>query len=72
MIFSNRKNVDNDFTEAVATTLESLHYLNNRIISVSEKIQNPKLAIATDCINSMRNEIEAATVCESTRTLQHG
>jgi hypothetical protein len=71
MIFSNRKNVDKDFTEAVATTLENLQYLNNLISSVSKKIQNPNLLIATDCINSMRNEIQAATVCELAR-LQRG
>ncbi|HEY2566884.1 MAG TPA: hypothetical protein VGH95_04180 [Candidatus Aquirickettsiella sp.] len=71
MIFSNRKNVDKDFTEAVVTTLESLQYLNNRISSVSEKIQNPNLPLATDCINSMQNEIQAATVGDSAR-LQRG
>ncbi|WP_342220695.1 hypothetical protein [Rickettsiella endosymbiont of Miltochrista miniata] len=72
MIFSNRKNVDNDFTEVIETTLENLRYLNRRIINVSEKIQNPNLAIATDCINSMRNEIQTVTVCGSTQTFHCG
>lgn len=70
MIFSNGKNVDNDFTEVVATTLESLDYLNNRIISAFEKIENPQLPIAKNCINSMQSEIKKVT--ELTRTLRHG
>lgn len=72
MIFSNRKNVNNNLTETVATTLERLHYLSDRLISAAEKIPNPKLAIATDCVNSMQNKIQIATVSKPTQTLQHG
>lgn len=71
MIFSDRKNVDNDFYEVVKTTLENLRYLSGRINSVSEKIENPNLLIATNCINSMRNEIQTVTVCGSAQTLHY-
>lgn len=72
MIFSNCKNVDNNFTETVATTLESLHYLSDRITHISGKIPNPKLAVATDCINLMRNEIQTVTVSGPTQALHSG
>lgn len=72
MIFSDRKNVDNDFNEVVKTTLENLRYLSGRINSVSKKIENPNLLIATNCINSMRDEIQTVTVCGSTQTLHCG
>ncbi|WP_342146712.1 hypothetical protein [Rickettsiella endosymbiont of Aleochara curtula] len=71
MIFSDRKNVDNDFNEVVKTTLENLRYLSGRINSVSKKIENPNLLIATNCINSMRDEIQTVTVCGSTQTLHY-
>lgn len=58
MIFYNRKNAGKDFSEVVATTLENLQYLNNRICSISEKIPSPIYQEGSVRLSAMKNQIE--------------
>lgn len=72
MIFSNSnsKRTDSDFSGAVLTTLESLQYLTKRVSSVYEKTPpNPSLLKAINCLDTMRDGIQVAAVCEPTQAL---
>ncbi|RDH40792.1 MAG: hypothetical protein CFE62_002370 [Candidatus Aquirickettsiella gammari] len=72
MIFSSGKRIDSDFSDVVLITLGGLQYLSNHVSNACEKIpQNTTLNVAANCLDTMRDGIEAA-VRESKQILHCG